>query len=386
LDWINQNPIRTVNLIYEKGQADGTSDIVLDVKEQPAMTLYGGFANTGLELTGENEVSAGFNISNPFATEQSLGYNFNSTIDFDSLTSHTLFYQAFLPWRHTLRLSGAYVLSHAETAQGFLPLNLDGENLQVSADYEVWLPRAQTGWFSRLRHSFFLGIDYKSTNTNFLFGGTEVFDTTGVVFQSRLGYDALLRDDLGFTRLNLGLTYSPGGVFSGNDDASFQALRRGSSADYWYGFAELERGFRLPGDWSFVLRSSGQWTSSRLISTEQILAGGYRTARGYDENLIRGDSGVIASAELMAPKFSILSNERDQWNLFGFYDAAFLQVTHRGEGEPNPNLQSAGLGLNVKLGQTAFARLAYGWVVSFDGVDQALVGSGKLHFGITLRF
>lgn len=61
LDWLNRNPIRQVNLIYDKGESDGTSEITLDTVEEDPLTAYIGIANTGVASTGENEWSAGFN-------------------------------------------------------------------------------------------------------------------------------------------------------------------------------------------------------------------------------------------------------------------------------------------------------------------------------------
>ncbi|MEZ5434431.1 MAG: hypothetical protein R3F31_25355 [Verrucomicrobiales bacterium] len=53
LDWLNENPARRVDLIYARGEADGTSDIILKTDEQKPVNFYTGFANTGLDLTGE---------------------------------------------------------------------------------------------------------------------------------------------------------------------------------------------------------------------------------------------------------------------------------------------------------------------------------------------
>ena len=230
LDWLNVNPIRTVNLICERGESDGTSDLVLQVDDQNPLTAYAGFANTGLDLTGENEWSAGFNWSNPFQTEQSIGYNYGADADFQTLHAHSLFYQAYLPWRHQLRLIGAYVVTDAPGSGGAVPIDLAGESIQATIDCRIPLPRVD--FSESLRHSLVLGGDYKSTNTDLLFGGVSVFASEAAVLQFRTAYEAQLRGDYGQTPLTLGSVWSLGDELANNDDASFDLLREGSSADY----------------------------------------------------------------------------------------------------------------------------------------------------------
>ncbi|NNE94332.1 MAG: ShlB/FhaC/HecB family hemolysin secretion/activation protein [Verrucomicrobiales bacterium] len=386
LDWIIENPIRTVNLIYDKGTVDGTSDITLQVQEKRPFSVYSGFAYTGVNFTGQNEFSAGFQLMNPLKTEQTISYNYNADIDFDHLEAHTVFYETFLPWRHKLRLIGAYVSSEVASDDLVLPLDLMGENIQGTGEYEIPLPRCRSGLLEEMRHSVQFGLDYKSTNTNLIFGGLDIFDSNAVVFQYRIGYEATLPDKIGYTRVSLSSVWAPGSVLQDNDDAAFEALREGSTADYWYGIAELERGFRLPADFSLVLRSTGQTTGARLISTEQVLAGGYRTVRGFDENQARGDSGAILNVELISPQFSVLPAIDDQWNLLGFYDGAFLQVSDAMGGVPNPALQSAGIGVQLRIRENVFARGAYGWVIDTHGLEEVDINDGKMHFGVTVRY
>lgn len=389
LDWINRNPIRQVNLIYERGKEDGTSDVVLDTIEKDPFTVYAGLANTGVPLTGENEWSAGFNWLNPMGGEQTAGYQFGADLDFQSLESHTALYRAFLPWRHELRFLGAAVFSDVP-ADPFDPaaVGLGGENLQATIDYVIPLPRVRS--FRGLRHEFTAGIDWKSTNTDLIFGGFNAIASSAEVFQFRAAYEALWKDKLGYQLINLGSIWSPGNVLNHNDDPSFDALREGATANYWYGYAEIERGIKLPKEWNLILRGRGHVTNDRLLSTEQILAGGYLTVRGFDENFARGDSGAILNAEFVSPPFSLLNRVlpecRDEWNALFFYDAAALDNSDPLPGELSAGLQSAGLGFNCRIGETAYLRAAYGWVLEATGVDETGISDGRMHFGVTVNY
>ncbi len=385
LDWLNENPIRQVNIIYERGESDGTSDIIIDVNEEKQLTAYTGFANTGVNFTGEEEWSFGVNLANPWNTEQSIGYHYTTDLDWDSLSAHSVFYQNFLPWRHTLSLIGAYVNSEANNA-GLI--GVQGESKQLSAEYKIPLDRPH--WNNSWKHSFTAAFDYKTTNTDLFFGGLNVFASDVAVGQFRAEYEATFPDEFGFNRFAIGVVGAPGDLFGNNDDTSFLLARAGSESSYFYSFAEAEKLIRLPQDWSLRLNGTAQATEDRLTSTEQLLGGGYATVRGYDESLIRADSGLIVNVELISPEFSLLNcfdlECDDQWNAFAFYDGAAFDISDPLPGEVNPSLQSVGLGLNCQLGDHGFARAAYGWAVDSHGVNPALIEDGKFHFGVTLLY
>jgi hemolysin activation/secretion protein len=389
LDWLNRNPIRQVNLIYDKGESDGTSDITLDTVEEDPLTAYIGIANTGVSSTGENEWSAGFNWANPLRTEQSIGYHYGADLEFETLDSHTVFYRGFLPWRHELRFLGAAVFSDVPGDPADpVPIDLGGENLQASLDYIV--PLARPRGLRGLRHELVGALDWKSTNTDLIFGGLNAIASSAEVFQFRLSYEGVWRDELGYNAISLGSVWSPGNVLNHNDDPSFDDLREGATSDYWYGFLEIERGIDLPADFTLVMRGRGQATSDRLLSTEQLLAGGYLTVRGFDENLVRGDSGGIVNLEVLSPAISIAKHfgreAKDEWKGLVFYDGAFLDNSDPLAGEVSPALQSAGLGFTCKVGETAHLRAAYGWVLDTHGVTGGELPDGRLHFGLTMRY
>ena len=381
LDWLNENPVRQVRVVYEKGEKDGTTDLGLEVEERKQVTSYAGFANTGLDSTGENEFSFGFNIGNPLGLEHAFGYNFGADEDFKFLQAHSVFYEAFLPWRHTLRFTGAHVSSEARN-QG--DLGVKGLSKQMTTAYRIPLGRPE---FSRSwKHYFTLAFDYKSTDTDLIFGGDNLFTTELQVGQFRASYEFGVPDSHGFTRVTLGVVGSPGGMFGDNKDNNFMMARTGSTSDYWYGFGEFERSISLPRDFLLRLRASGKATTHRLASTEQILGGGYATVRGFDESIIRGDSGFLGTAELVSPPLDLFETLDDTFRFFAFIDTAAFDITSPLPGESSPALTGAGLGVTCRLGDSGFARASYGWALSDYGVSPSLVDPGKFHFGLSVTY
>lgn len=384
LDWLNENPIRQVNLIYERGDEDGTSNILLDVNERQPISAYLGFANTGVQFTGEEEWSFGFSWSNPGRREHTIGYNFTTDLEWDNLQAHSVFYEAYLPWRHILQIAGAHVTSEAVDKT---VTDTSGLSSQLSTVYRIPLgrPDFNPAW----QHYLSFAFDYKSTNTDLIFGGVNIFDSDVAVGQFRAFYEFSVPDKKGLTKASLGIVGAPGDLFDDNDDASFDLARLGSEASYFYAYGDIERLQRLPADLTLRLKIRAQASANRLGATEQLLAGGYNTVRGFDESIIRGDSGLISNLELISPAFSVFgkTNEEinDNWNALLFYDAAVMGISESSSVEVGQSLQSIGLGLNCSFGERGFARASYGWELDSHGLFNGEEG-GKFHFGVTLTY
>ncbi|WP_395745765.1 ShlB/FhaC/HecB family hemolysin secretion/activation protein [Prosthecobacter sp.] len=381
--WLNENPIRNVNVVYERGKREGTSDLVLQTKENNPVKAYVGYANSGLRATGLNQISGGISLLQLFGTEQSLSYNFTANQELDRLKAHALIWDIPFPWRHRLQLLGVYVDSATQSGQAAGLVGVNGRNRQLTAAYTIPLASA----WSKVQHKATVALDYKSSTSDIIFGGSTFSKNTAEIFQFRAGYNITVNDPLGFTRFGISAIYSPGNVLGHNNYAAFDSLRAASQVKYWYAKAELDRLIRLPAGFSALLHTAGQYSDKRLLPTEQMLAGGYQTVRGFNESSARGDRGIIANVELNMPLLhlaKISGKHADNLNTFAFYDFAYLESVGSYASEPNLNLQSTGLGLRYNLGSHLDLRLAYGWTLRKDGLIAA--PSGRLHFGMNVKY
>jgi len=124
----------------------------------------------------------------------------------------------------------------------------------------------------------------------------------------------------------------------------------------WRGQAQYVR--LLAPETLFVARSDVQLANRVLVPLEQIGLGGFRSARGYRQDVLLTDNGLLLSAEVQVP-------------VARFGGANLLQVVPfvdygRGwnsSGKDNPeqnNLLGVGLGLQLRLGDRFTGRLEYG--------------------------
>ena len=302
--WMNNNPFRTVDVLFERGKEFSETDIVLDVEDRFPLRVYGGVEDTGTELTGKRRWLTGFNWGNAFGLDHQLNYQFTSSLDLDVLNAHSFNYKAPLPWRHTASLFGAYVKSDPDpTTAGF---NLDGENYQLGFRYSIPLTK-----FNNLNHELTLGYDFKRSNNNLDFGGLSVFSTFTNVSQFSFAYNGSVKDKWGATSFGSTVNVSPGDMMGDNRDIEFAASRALASADYIYSRFNFNRVTRLPKEFSWVAEIQFQVSNKNLLGSEQFGVGGYQTVRGYDAYAAVGDEGILIKNEIRSPAMTLLKRPQD---------------------------------------------------------------------------
>jgi hemolysin activation/secretion protein len=138
-------------------------------------------------------------------------------------------------------------------------------------------------------------------------------------------------------------------------------------------------------------RVTGQWTDKILYTAERFSIGGSGTVRGYRENLILADRGVVGSVELAQP-FTLSGRARptDGVDLGAFTASVFLDggwTDNVGPNDPNPRwIAGAGVSLLWTPADALSARITYGQALR----DAAIVGRRDLQdrgvqFFVTVR-
>ncbi|MFI4980070.1 MAG: BamA/TamA family outer membrane protein, partial [Nevskiales bacterium] len=174
------------------------------------------------------------------------------------------------------------------------------------------------------------------------------------------------------TTLDVATTLGLRGLLHNSDNA-FNDKQPGASANYLAlrtGLQHTETFAR----WSLYGKLDMQLASGTLVPTEQFIAGGAESVRGYLEGERAGDAGVRATVELRTPQFNP-GGVNSPWRLWGltFFDTAILTTKQASQTVPpqpdSHRLRSVGLGfrLNAPHGLSLEVDAARALVDGADG-------------------
>lgn len=384
LDWLNRNPFREVDLIYSRGQALGTTDLVLQAHDRFPVRFFTGYEDTGNELTGEDRWLGGFNWGDAFGLGHQMNYQFTSSGNFESYHAYSGSYVIPLPWRHLFTVYGGYAES---AAIGDSLIGLKGRSWQISGRYTIPLPGT-----SKLVHEVFTGFDFKVSNNNLDFGGSSVYRNATDIDQFVFGYNGSLTDDWGATNGGVTVYYSPGNMTGANHDNVYIQARADATDNYTYTNFVLERITKLPWDFTWNMRGQAQIANENLLGSEQMGLGGYATVRGYEEREINGDQGWFLSEELRTPPISLCkiltgSNAaQDNLQFLVFWDYGVLNNVTLQPGErAHTTLASVGPGLRYRINTYASLRFDYGFQLKDSGANTKNEAS-RGHLGFVLSY
>jgi hemolysin activation/secretion protein len=383
LNWLNNNPFRQIDAFFTPGTKRGETDLELKTTERFPLRFFGGYEDSGNDLTADERFLMGFNWGNAWGHDHQLNYQFTASPDFEKLTAHSGSYLAPLAWHHKLLLFGSYAETHADIANPLF--DLKGVSWQTSLRYIVPLPS-----FDKYTHETSAGFDFKQSDNNLDFGGTQVFAQTTDIDQLYFDYSSSLADSMGRTSFQGFLVYSPGYLTENNTDFAFNAARASATSEYHYERLEINRLTRLPYDFTWSARGLCQFANGNLLGSEQLGLGGYSTVRGYDEREANGDEGYLFSTEIRTPPVSLLElfsiqKIKDQLQFLGFFD--YGQTKNRillnGE-DPHLLLASVGPGLRYLINPYLTIRFDYGWQLYDTGLNQRENSRG--HLGILVSY
>ena len=355
---LNQNPFLTVDAIFKPGANAGETDIALSARDRLPLRVYAGYDNLGVRSLGVGEYDLGINWGNVFGTGGILSYQFTRTIS-GRYTSHSLSDVMPLAWGDQLLVFGSYASSRPRLPEIF---NDVGHSGQASIRYV----HRFNG--SRLSQDLQVGYDFKTTDNNLEFSGSQVFGTRAEINQFPIVYDGTLTDRLGQTAVQNILVLSPGGLTGDNTTAALAALVPGARARYAYDRLLVTRTTRLPAGFASITRATGQIASHNLPNSEQLGGGGVGSVRGYFADTALGSTGVLASQEVRLPAFGLTrllrpgSRLDDQMQFGIFVDYARLtQVTPIPDVQNRITLLSAGGNVHYSIRRFLDVQADLGW-------------------------
>ncbi|MDJ0631756.1 MAG: ShlB/FhaC/HecB family hemolysin secretion/activation protein [Xenococcaceae cyanobacterium MO_188.B29] len=162
-------------------------------------------------------------------------------------------------------------------------------------------------------------------------------------------------------------------------DATINENDPDSSFFAWRGQVQWLQRLDSESDINLLLRSDIQLSTSELVPLEQFSIGGISSVRGYRQDVLLGDRGVFASAEVRIPLYR-WSNNQNAFSLIPFVD--FGTVWGDSGQLDKDTLVSVGAGIQLALSDRLRARLDYGIpLVEIDSTERTAQENG-VYFSI----
>jgi hemolysin activation/secretion protein len=360
LTFLNTSPWRQVNSSFTPGANPGDTDLILHTVDRYPLRVYGSWDNTGTELTGMDRFRAGVNWGDAFGVINSrLDYSFTWSDTFHQLKEHTLLYTMPVGQRDTLTFTGDYSSSDIPIEDGYFTTH--GKNIQAAAQWTHLLGGHMPGG-----SQFLAGFEYKRIGDTLLFNdNTPASNTAPNLYQFYAGVQIPWVDRYGNNLVNARFTFAPG--FDNN--AQFNAARKGATADYRRFDLTYDRYVNLPDGFSLHGRFNGQWASGPLIASEQLQISGAAAVRGYREDALLGDSGYTVNLEVLTPALPVVVgglNSQLQGVVFydfgqGFARGIPMQNLALGTTANRFTLASTGFGLRFNINPYLSIKSEVGW-------------------------
>jgi hemolysin activation/secretion protein len=295
LDWLNENPLRSMHASLSPSAKDGFMDLVLQVDAARSWRVFSGIDNFLSDRLGDWRWYLGLQHGNLWNLDHRLTGMFTSGLDAEALHGGSLTYEIPLPWQHLLETGISYSESRSKRTSGATLIDQSGRYQRYQITYLVPLPRLRglkLAWRTGLsfRDQLYL-LDASRP------GAVSVHRSRGWHgLQVETGLTARCQDRFGTTFSNLRLLWNPGSTCLGSSDQAARQLGAGGS-QAWLAELTLQRSLKLKHAGTLMARLEGQWSDRALLAADQFSPAVAGRARGFDEITGYGDNGAVLSLE-----------------------------------------------------------------------------------------
>ncbi len=149
----------------------------------------------------------------------------------------------------------------------------------------------------------------------------------------------------------------------------------------WRGQAQWLKLINTESNINFLLRSDIQVSNSEMVPLEQFSLGGGESVRGYRQDALLGDSGLLISAELRVPVVR-WNNRQSSLAIIPFADFGTVWGEQELPNQDDETIASLGFGVQLSLSELLQARLDWGIpLVDIDDRDRTIQEDG-IYFSI----
>jgi hemolysin activation/secretion protein len=348
--------IKTISTELVSGQQPGTSIVQLKITETPNWQTTLNIANNRTPSVGEVQVTVSATQNNLTGAGDGVGVIYGKSEGSNVLDLNYIL--PLNPRNGTLRVQ--YSNSTSKVIESpFDRLDISSAGQDVGVTYRQ--PIVQTP-----AQEFALGVtlNRRETNTGYLasvIGERLAYPTPGAddrgltkVTAARFFQDYTVKDTKQVfalrSQLSLGINALGANISASSPDSKFLT---------WRGQAQYVQS--LAPNSIFLAKLETQLADRPLLALEQIGLGGQDTVRGYRQDLLLADNGVVASAEVRLPIFAA-PESRQTLQVVPFLDFGWgWNQPNNPNPNPTPNpIASGGLGLRYQGGDNFTAKLDYG--------------------------
>ncbi|RAK62781.1 ShlB/FhaC/HecB family hemolysin secretion/activation protein [Phenylobacterium kunshanense] len=359
--------LRTVNAELRPGSRPGEASLGVRLVPQDRYDLYVTAANNRSPTVGGERLAVAGSVRNVLVAGSVLSAEAGWTEGVEDISLN--YSTPFLSPRTTLSIRGAYN-NAAVIDTPLVPLDIEARDRSVEVGLTrklVDVPLLPTGepgrWASARTLSTGVLVIHREGKT-FLLG--EPFSFSPGSVRGRSKYTAIRAvGDYVVRNVDQVMAVSITGTMGLDGTRSDIPGLATPKQTFMALLAQVNYARRLSDDGlELRARLSGQVANSILYSGERFSAGGETTVRGYRENLILADNGLVGSVEIARP----LSFARGQarsggftWDAFtvsAFADGAYV----RNDRPPHPKreIYSVGASLAWTPSEALSARVTYG--------------------------
>lgn len=300
---LNDNPFRSVDGSFARGNETGVSDLVMTVTQHRPVHVYLGMIDVGDRNQGGDRYYAGLQVGRP-ASDLVVAYQVTGSRDFwvsddgrpfPSITPRYLAHgvTAYVPLasRHGIEAS----LNLTQTRQISAPFDFRNVTREFAFGY-----RGTLSDILPLRGAVRIGVEARRQERSVRFYDEEVFRVGADIFQIYAGWSSTFRDSVGVTAIDMSVHFSPGGMTAGNNAIALGAVGNGEPVRASYAYARLnaQRITHLTKSVTLENRLDIQLTGGPLPVTEQTSLGGPAGVRAYGFDAGSADSAAILTNRL----------------------------------------------------------------------------------------
>ncbi|WP_454867160.1 ShlB/FhaC/HecB family hemolysin secretion/activation protein [Pseudomonas lini] len=383
LAYLNRNPWRRTDVAFAPGQMPGETDLILNTNDVRPVRTYATVDNGGTRIIGLGRYGVGLNWGNPFGQfDHRLDLSYVQAQNSDVYQQGTLAYAMPLRNRDLLSSYVSVSRTHVSLEDGLFDFR--GDNTLVGLEWSRLLGIDTQSWPGAYPE-FYSGIEYKRIGSSLAFGEVPLSEAVPEILQFYAGYRSGWSDAWGHNDFDGRMTYSPGNLLGHNDDETFEQSRPGAPSEYARLNFSYDRYIALPRQWQFHTRLKGQYATQPLLSAEEFAVSGAAQVRGYYEDTLITDSGLVLNLELQTPYIPVPIGPYQ-----GLLQGLIFSDFGRGWSEDRItnsdldrtarvfNLASQGIGARFNLNPTLTLRADLGWRTSGLSARGEAIGSFSL--------